>query len=226
MASRRTILFGIGAAGLALSACAGPRGRGGPRGGGLMAVSPNSFARGIELKQQDQFRDALPFFAQVAGLGSGYEVAQYHLGDCILLMGDDEVDQLAASQKHREGAFWVSLAAQSGDVNAQALYAKLLFAGKGVVPDRVEAAKFANLADGNSRAEFMHGERRTELDIVRAGLTPDEVDEGRHRAASFERLDQTHRSLPEIERQSRPSRPSGGRGSGGGRGGGGPGGGR
>jgi len=173
---------------------------------GLMAISPNSFSRGVTLKREGKFADAMPYFAQVAGLGFGYEVAQYNLGDCILRLGDAADDPHAADQKYREGAVWVALAAQSGDVNAQALFAELLYAGKGVPADPNAAAMYLNLADGNSRNEFMLGERREGLDTVRHGLSPEQLEEGRTRALGFDVLVQTQRSLPQMERRERPRR--------------------
>lgn len=228
MATRRTILLGMGAAGLSLTACAGPRGRGRPgggRGGGSSARDPDQFSRGLEHKHAGDLDEAIRYFAQVAGMGAGYEVAQFHLGDCFLRQGDAVDDEGEIRQKFREGAFWISLAAQSGEVNAQARMAGLYFDGKGVAQDLAEAGTYVLLAEGNLRAEFTSNGSLAELSRVRDGLSADDWAEAERRAAEFIVLKQTSRNFPIMRREGR-SRPSGGRGDGGGRGGGGRGGGR
>ena len=219
MATRRNFLLGIGAVGLTASACVGPRGRG----PGASSISPEGSARGIELKQAGQFQDAIPYFAQVAGLGAGYEVAQYHLGDCLVRLGDAESEPESAGQKHREGVVWIRLAAESGYVNAQARLAELLHQGRGVTADNSDAAMYLLLAERNVRSIFMHDARQDELGKLRAALSEEELGEGARRAAMFVKLEQSQRSLPVLPRAGRSSgrgaRPSGGR-PGGGRGGG------
>jgi len=199
VATRRNFLLGIGAVGLTAGACVGPRGRGGP------SMSPEGSARGIELKQAGQFEEAIPFFAQVAGLGAGYEVAQYHLGDCLVRLGDVESDPTRTSQKYREALIWIGLAAESGYVKAQARLAELLHQGRGVAADNFEAAKYLILAERNARSTFMHDARRAELASLRVALSDQELDEGARRVDNFVKLEQTQRSLPISPRASRPS---------------------
>jgi len=168
-------------------------------------MSPEGSARGIELKQAGQFEEAIPFFAQVAGLGAGYEVAQYHLGDCLVRLGDVESDPTRTSQKYREALIWIGLAAESGYVKAQARLAELLHRGRGVAADNFEAAKYLILAERNARSTFMHDARRAELASLRVALSDQELDEGARRVDNFVKLEQTQRSLPISPRASRPS---------------------
>jgi len=226
MATRRSLLLGLSAAGLSLAACAGPRGPGG-RGGqgrpGSAARDPNSFSRGVELKQLGDIEGAIPHFAQVAGMGKGYELAQFHLGDCFMKQAEAEADPFWASNRTREGVFWITLAAQSGESNAQAHLAQLNFSGNGVDVDRAEAGKYLLLAEANPMAGFLNNSSREGLAQIQQSLSSEEWEEARVRAQVFEKLEQSTRSFPTMprERRSRPSGASGGDGGGrGGRGGG------
>ncbi len=214
MATRRSLLLGMGAAGLTLTACAGPRGSG--RGPSMSARDPGSFSRGMELKSAGNIEGAVPYFAQVAGMGDGYEIAQYQLGDCFLQQALGETDPVKSQQKTREAAFWISLSAQSGDVNAQGRMAQLYFEGKGVPRDLAEAGKYVILAEANPRTNFVVSDISVGLVEIRAGLSPTDWEEAQHRADSFVPLKQTPRNFPAMPRQQRPS--GGGRGGGGGRG--------
>ena len=211
MATRRSMLLGIGAAGLTLAACSSSRGA---RPGGSVARNPNSFSRGMELKQSGDLDEAIRYFAQVAGMGAGYEIAQFQLGDSFLRQAASASDPRQASQKAREGAFWVLIAAQSGNVGAQAKMAKLYFDGTGVARDTAEAGMYVLLAEDNVHADFITNAAKDGIAAIRAGLSPDDWVVARERAAGFEVLEQTTRNFPAAQRPQRerePYVPSGGR---------------
>lgn len=225
MTTRRMMILGLSAGALGLSACAGPRGRGpGPRGGGPGGgmMQMNSISRGMTLKAEGQYEEALPYFAQVAGMGRDYEVAQFHLGDCLMRIGETQEDPREEENQKREGLFWIRFAAISGYVGAQARLARASLEGEGCPVNRVEAALYLALAEDNPRSEFSSNFALDDIAVVRRALSDEEIAAGRVAAAEFTPVRQTFRTTPQMERGG-PGGGGGGRPPGGG--GGGPGGG-
>lgn len=222
--TRRMALSFIGVLAAGLAACAGPgrRGPGGPGGPGGMSSggSPADFSHGVGLKMRGDFDAAIPYFAQAAGMGSGYEVAQYHLGDSLLLKSALLHGEEAANMQ-REGIFWIGFAARSSDVNGLAKMAELHFTGTGVAQDRVEAGMYMLMASSHARSDFIANDLRRTLEDMRLVLSEAELAEARARAAAFMPIVQSQRDFPRRERSQSGGRPSGSRppGGGGGRGG-------
>lgn len=157
----RAVRFGaVALLALSLIACAGPGPRrGAPPGPGVNAEGEESPGPGsgreflqqaLALKESEGCDWALPLLRRLAAYGGGYEVAQFHLGDCLVKKaqkaetGSEEWDVLAA-----EAMATLLKAATSGDANAQGALADIYFSGELVRKDNVEAAKWLLLYRDN-----------------------------------------------------------------------------
>ncbi len=155
------ILF-IAAFAAACAAPSGGRGPGGPGGpgrggspdgamakkmakrGGARPSSPGDFfySQALALKNDGKCEEAIPVFSKLAEMGYGYEIAQYHLGDCLLTVAGDEEDPSRAAVHEALALHWLLKAGHSNNADAQGLLAALYLDGYVVPEDRVEAAKW------------------------------------------------------------------------------------
>ena len=140
------------------AACAGPsgnRGPGGPKRGGPPGGGGPGFAGGppqqsedrvygqaLTLKRDGNCADAIPLLKRVAEIGHGYEIAQYHLGDCLLRQAAAQVDTNRADMDNALALHWLLKAAHSNNADAQGKLVAVYLDGGVVAVDRVEAAKW------------------------------------------------------------------------------------
>ncbi len=142
-----------------VAACAGPSGnrgpggpkRGGPPGGGgpgfaaggPIQQGPDRFySQALALKRDGNCAEAVPLFKRVAEIGRGYEIAQYHLGDCLLQTAVEKGTGAQAEMDNALAMHWLLKAAHSNNADAQGKLAAIYLNSDVVAQDRVAAAKW------------------------------------------------------------------------------------
>lgn len=112
--------------------------------------NPNDDAEGAaeDLRLKGRCDLAVPMLRKFASR-RGYEISQYGLGLCLLVLAKEEHDGSNAAAMNKEGAEWILRAANAGFARAQAEAVRLYVDGLGVDNDPVEAAKWSLLYDGN-----------------------------------------------------------------------------
>jgi len=145
----------------AVPALAGPQIRGGdadygpadhgqtPDGDKKGPVSRDTGAIAEDLRMQGKCDKAVPMLRLVVERGSGYQIAQFDLGECLLDMAKAQPDAAKAADMRNEGAMWIVRAADGGFNKAQAAAVLLYLDGTGVTVDPVEAEKWALLYHSN-----------------------------------------------------------------------------
>lgn len=148
---------------LVLSACSpgspdrqhGMKGPGGGRSGGGAAGSPTQlYSRALALKAGGHCDRAEGPLARLAGFGRGYEMAQFHFGDCLILRsersGDTERGHLVSL-----GTVWLERAANSRDVDAQGRLVELYIEERFGQLDVIAAATWYLIFQANpARTQF------------------------------------------------------------------------
>ena len=81
--------------------------------------------------------------------GDGAEISQFNLGLCLLDLAKAEHDPQVAADESKEGAGWITRAANAGFARAQASAVTVYLDGTGVAADPVEAKKWALLYHSN-----------------------------------------------------------------------------
>jgi len=184
------LLWPLVVAASVLSACGSEPRDGGPSGAGPDAMTPIRataiYTEALKSKETDGCVSALESLSLLASWGRGYEVAQYHLGDCYIEMGKTEAEP-ARGASLASGLKWLTLAANSNNVNAQGKLVEVYLYGLGVAPDSVEAGKWYLLNQRNSiRREI--GAKDVAPDLVKAlnqSLSDGEWTEAEARADAF-----------------------------------------
>jgi hypothetical protein len=97
-----------------------------------------------DLIAQGKCDEAVPILRGLAGR-QGYEVSQYHLGQCLITLADAEHDATQAADMRKEAATRILRAADTGFAEAEAAAVPLYLDGIGVQKDPVEAEKWALL---------------------------------------------------------------------------------
>ena len=98
---------------------------------------------------------------------------------------------MGVMQDDKRAAKWYGKAAESGDRGAQFNASVMYYKGQGVAQDRIEAAKWWTLAmmKGGEFAERI----RPSVESAERKLTPEELAEGRHRAAEWIKARETRK---------------------------------
>jgi hypothetical protein len=91
---------------------------------------------------------AVPLYRQLSDR-AGYEISQYHLGQCLVTLADAEHDAARAADERKEAAKWILQAANTGFAAAEATAVTLYLDGVGVDRNPVEAEKWALLYHHN-----------------------------------------------------------------------------
>ncbi len=188
-----------------LSACAGSRdsGRRSPRGdqgdgrrrgagggppserNGAQGLNSNErFKRAQSLWQQGDFESAIPLFRDIALNGSGFENAQYMLGDCLVQLGEKDG---VFSARYLEGLSWLRRAADSGWPEAQAKLMNIHFSGPAQMLNLGEAAFWREVYLHNimrQRVGFIPTKEAV-LSELDAALTEQQRAEAKARAATW-----------------------------------------
>lgn len=104
--------------------------------------------RAEELRLAGKCDQAIPIYRRMVVRG-GFEIAQFHLGLCLLDVGKSESDAQRAAALKQEGAETILKAANGGLANAQIQAVSLYLDGTGVPVDPVEAGKWALIYHAN-----------------------------------------------------------------------------
>ena len=112
-------------------------------------ASHDSGAIAEDLRMQGKCDKAVPMLRRVVERGSGYQISQYDLGECLFDLAKAERDAKKAADMREEAATWIVRAADGGFNKAQAAAVLLYLDGTGVAPDPVEAEKWALLYHSN-----------------------------------------------------------------------------
>lgn len=142
------------------------RGRHG-RGGGRASNRSNSGAQNqtaaradpyekvLELKERSGCLKAIPVLEPLAGIGHGYEVAQFQLGECYLETAGGAASAELTDAARAKGVGWILKAANSQLPSAQEKSVRLYLDGVGVPADPVEAGKWLLLLKRNPRRSLV-----------------------------------------------------------------------
>jgi len=120
-----------------------------PSGDSKGPVSRDTGAIAEDLRLQGKCDKAVPMLRLVVERGSGYQISQFDLGECLLDMAKTQPDPKKAADMRNEGAMWVVRAADGGFNKAQAAAVLLYLDGTGVAADPIEAEKWALLYHSN-----------------------------------------------------------------------------
>jgi len=178
---------------LALGACSsdgGNRRTRVPQGGALMQalqvmdVSSRAYSQAIQAKANGDCESAVPQLYGLALRGSGFELAQYHLADCLMR----SVEHSAASTDYLEALVWMRRAAEAGSPEAQAALAAEYLDGAGDLQDRQQAARWYVLYRDNgakNRPGFQSPDRDT-MRRLESAFSPGEIEAAESWTESFE----------------------------------------
>lgn len=112
-------------------------------------VSHDSGAIAEDLRMQGKCDKAVPMLRLVVERGSGYQISQFDLGECLLDMAKAQPDAKKAADMRNEGVMWILRSADGGFNKAQAAAVILYLDGTGVAADPIEAEKWAMLYHSN-----------------------------------------------------------------------------
>lgn len=104
-------------------------------------VSARLYTQALELKAAGKCPAAIPPFYALASRGEGYELAQYHLGACLLA----EAEPAITATGFLEALLWLRRSAEAGSPDAQGELARLYLEGPPAVRDLGEAALWYEL---------------------------------------------------------------------------------
>ena len=104
--------------------------------------------RAEELRLSGKCEQAIPIYRRMVARG-GFEIAQFHLGLCLLDVSKSESDAKRAAALKAEAAQTIIKAANGGLANAQIQLVTFYLDGTGVPVDPIEAAKWALIYHSN-----------------------------------------------------------------------------
>lgn len=104
--------------------------------------------RAEELRLNGNCDQAIPIYRRMVARG-GFEIAQFHLGLCLLDVSKSESDTQRAAALKQEAALTIINAANGGLANAQIQLVTFYLDGTGVPVDPIEAAKWALIYHSN-----------------------------------------------------------------------------
>ena len=104
--------------------------------------------RAEELRLSGKCDQAIPIYRRMVARG-GFEIAQFHLGLCLLDVSKSESDTQRAAALKQEAAQTIINAANGGLANAQIQLVTFYLDGTGVPVDPIEAAKWALIYHSN-----------------------------------------------------------------------------
>jgi hypothetical protein len=158
-----------------------------PDPGRAAAASAEPVARADGYRLQGRCDVAIPIYRALANQGTGYELAEFNLGRCLLDTAKKAPDPATAESMKREAGDWTLKAANRGLPNAQNAMASMYLDGEGVTANPVEAGKWSLLYHDNA-ARRMYGlpdtapALQTRLD---AALNEKNWDDARARAQAW-----------------------------------------
>jgi hypothetical protein len=111
--------------------------------------------RAEELRLAGKCQQAIPIYRRMVVRG-GFEIAQFHLGLCLLDVSKTEPDAQRAAALRQEATDTIIKAANGGLANAQIQLVSLYLDGVGVAADPVEAGKWALIYHSNGSRFVIH----------------------------------------------------------------------
>jgi hypothetical protein len=111
--------------------------------------------RAEELRLAGKCQQAIPIYRRMVARG-GFEIAQFHLGLCLLDVSKAEPDAQRATVLKQEAANTILNAANGGLANAQIQLVSIYLDGVGVAADPVEAGKWALIYHANGSRFVIH----------------------------------------------------------------------
>ncbi|HEY2884196.1 MAG TPA: hypothetical protein VGJ08_03185 [Rhizomicrobium sp.] len=111
--------------------------------------------RAEELRLAGKCQQAIPIYRRMVARG-GFEIAQFHLGLCLLDVGKAEPDAQRAAALKQEAVDTILKAANGGLANAQIQLVSIYLDGVGVAADPVEAGKWALIYHANGSRFVIH----------------------------------------------------------------------
>ncbi|WP_281301068.1 MULTISPECIES: hypothetical protein [unclassified Iodidimonas] len=108
-------------------------------------ISSRLYSQAIEMKRNGNCNGAMPLFYRLANRGGGFELAQYHLADCLLRIATPSI----TNTDWLEGLIWLRRSAEAGAPEAQGLLAHLYATGPGDIANKTEAAMWFSLYEKN-----------------------------------------------------------------------------
>jgi hypothetical protein len=111
--------------------------------------------RAEELRLAGKCQQAIPIYRRMVARG-GFEIAQFHLGLCLLDVSKTEPDAQRAAALKKEAVETILNAANGGLANAQIQLVSLYLDGVGVAADPVEAGKWALIYHANGSRFVIH----------------------------------------------------------------------
>ena len=102
-----------------------------------------------DLRLRGRCDEAIPIFRSLASRGSGFEIARYNLGLCLLDMAKAESDAQRAASFTQEGAADIRKAANGALPGAQLKLVALYLDGTGVSADPVQAGMWSLIYHSN-----------------------------------------------------------------------------
>ncbi|RMD90724.1 MAG: sel1 repeat family protein [Alphaproteobacteria bacterium] len=112
-------------------------------------VSSRLYTQALEMKAAGNCAGAIPGFYALAQRGAGYELAQYHLADCLLAGAPRSL----SATRFLDGLVWMRRAAEAGSPEAQGALALLYLDGPAGLRDAAEAAFWYELSLANPAAK-------------------------------------------------------------------------
>jgi hypothetical protein len=115
-----------------------------------ITLPPEPEARADGYRLQGRCDVAVPIYRALVSQGTGYELAEFNLGRCLLEQAKNTPDAAAAATLRHEAADWTVRAANSNLPNAQNGLIAMYLDGEGLAADPVEAGKWSLLYHGNA----------------------------------------------------------------------------
>lgn len=122
-------------------------------GGGAM-TSGELYSRAMSLKASGRCEAAERPLMHLAKQGGGFEIAQFHLGECMLI----RTAQRRGPERElliKQGLYWLELSANSGEPKAQALLVETLVDEASSTLDIQAAATWYLIFQDNSKRTFL-----------------------------------------------------------------------
>ncbi len=141
------------AAALLVTACAGDRGERNRHHAG-QAGGADLYSHAMKLKRSGNCEAAERPLARLAAQGGGFEIAQYHLGDCMAHRSAD----MAGPEREllmTQGLHWLELAAGSGEPKAQARLVEFYIGDHMGAPAPVQSATWYLIFQDNPKRTFI-----------------------------------------------------------------------
>ncbi|WP_150002650.1 sel1 repeat family protein [Iodidimonas gelatinilytica] len=150
-------------------------------------ISSRLYSQALDLKAQNKCQEATPLFYQLSMRGDGFELAQYHLADCIF----KAISQSATSTEWLDGLVWMRRAAEAGAPEAQGTLALIYATGPDGIRDLTEAAMWVTLFEKNparKKPGFSSPISSTQLARINQALTSDARRAGEQRAENWKKI--------------------------------------